>query len=122
MAPVPRSWLMTFVLFAVLSAGEQPGANNQKTAKSKDFVLEVKPAVIAPGEKAVLHWSIKGATEVVIEQISGSSPVLRKIGTFGASGSLQVQPKEDTNYVLSCEVSTTHACASVTLHVRIKQR
>ena len=59
------------------------------------FSFEVQPQVIAPGETALLRWSIKGATKVVIEEASRSSSELHKIGTFGGNGSLKVRPKED---------------------------
>lgn len=85
--------------------------------KSDDFLFEVQPRVVAVGETAVLRWSIKGATRIVIEEASDSSRELHKIGTFGDSGKLQVWPKEG-----SCEGSTTYSCASVTVRVRVKQR
>jgi hypothetical protein len=90
--------------------------------KSADFVFEVEPRVIAAGESALLRWSIKGATKVLIEEASNSSRELRKLGTFGGRGSLQVRPTEDTTYVVSCEGSTTFSCASVTIRVEVKRR
>ena len=51
-----------------------------------------------------------------------SSPGLRKVGSFDSTGSLQVQPSEDTTYVFSCEGSTTYSCASVSVRVRVKRR
>jgi hypothetical protein len=72
-----------------------------------------------------LRWSIKGATKVAIEEApaSGIANQLRKLGTFeGSSGTLEVRPKENTTYVITCEGSTTYSCASVTVRVRVKQR
>jgi hypothetical protein len=54
-----------------------------ETGKSQDFLFEVQPREIAPGETAVLRWSIKGATKVTIAEASESGigrPELRKIG------------------------------------------
>jgi hypothetical protein len=95
--------------------------HEQGTRKSDDFLFEVRPRVIAPGETAVLHWSIKGATKVLIEETSESGRELRALGRFSGSGSLQVRPSEDTIYVISCQGSTTFSCASVTVHVRVRR-
>jgi hypothetical protein len=95
--------------------------HEQGTRKSDDFLFEVRPRVVGPGETAILHWSIKGAEKVLIEETSGSGHELRAIGTFGGSGSLQVHPKEDTIYVVTCEGSTTFSCASVTVRVRVRR-
>jgi hypothetical protein len=90
--------------------------------KSDEFLFDVQPRMIAPGEVATLRWSIKDATKVVIEEASDSGRELHKIGTFGGSESLQIRPKEDTTYIVSCEGSTNYSCASVTVRVRVKQR
>jgi hypothetical protein len=90
--------------------------------KSDEFLLEIQPRVIAPGEEAVLRWSIKGATKVVIEEASKSSREMHKIGAFSGSGSVHVRPTEDTTYVVTCEGATKYSCASVSVRVRVKQR
>jgi hypothetical protein len=97
-------------------------AHQQGPQKADEFVFEVQPRVIESGEKAVLHWSIKGATKVVIEEWSESRRWLRIVGTFGATGSLEVAPKEDITYLLSCEGSTTYVCATVSVRVKAKKR
>lgn len=96
--------------------------NTREDQKSSAFRFEVQPREIAPGETAILRWSIKDATKVLIEEASKSRGELRKIGNFAPIGSLLVQPKEDTTYVLTCEGSTTYSCASATLRVRVKRR
>jgi len=115
MVTLARWWFPAMLLLAPLKG--------QQAAKdSGDFTFEVRPSVIAPGETAVLHWSIKGATKVLIEEASGSRGELHKVGTFGGSGSLEIHPKEDTTYVVTCEGSTTFSCASATVRVRVKRR
>jgi hypothetical protein len=68
----------------------------------------------------------KGATKVTIAEASESGigrPELRKIGSFdGSSGTLEVKPKENTNYVITCEGSTTYTCASISVRVRVRSR
>ena len=117
--------LLALILLGMLSRGGEGAARGDRkpeASKSTEFQFEVQPREIAPGETATLRWSIKGAIKVLIEEESASSNKLRTLGTFGGSGSLQVRPREDTIYVLSCEGSTTFSCASVTVRVRVKKR
>lgn len=123
MPQAARYCLLALILLGVPSRSQDAarGADKQEKKKPDGFLFEVQPRVIAPGEPALLRWSIKGATKVVIQEASKSSSQLHKIGTFGGSGSLQVRPEEDTTYVVSCEGSTT-SCASVSIRVRVKPR
>jgi plastocyanin len=118
-----RYRLLAPALVGALSRGHDfgPGGQHPSAQKSSDFLFEVQPREIAPGDTFTWRWAIKGATKVLIEEASVSERELRRIGTFGASGSLEVQPKEDTSYVLSCEGSTTYSCVSVTVRVRGKK-
>jgi hypothetical protein len=115
-----RCWLVLLVLLRPPSGCEDPARNKQEAQQSKEFVFEVKPEVIAAGDTAILRWSIEGATKVLIEESPDSSRGLRRLGTFGATGSLQVQSREGTTYIATCEGSTTYSCASVSIRVRIK--
>ena len=112
--------LLGLVLLGTSIQGQ--AIQNPDTKKSDDFLFDVQLRIIAAGEPAMLRWSIGGATKVVLEETSDSRRGPHKIGTFGGSGSLQVHPKEDTTYVVTCEGSTTYSCASVTVHVRVEQR
>ena len=121
MVQIARYCLLAVLLLG--ASGRAIGfAHKADVQKSDDFLFEIQPRVIVAGETALLRWSIKGATKVVIEEASKSSRELHKIGTFGGSGSLQVRPTEDTTYVITCEGSTTYSCASVSIRVRVKQR
>jgi hypothetical protein len=104
--------------------GQTPSsrAEQTKSRKAEEFICEIRPREIAPGEVAVLQWSIKGATKVVIQEAPDSHiSGLRVIGEFeGASGKLEVRPKESTTYVILCEGSTTYVCASTSVRVRVK--
>jgi hypothetical protein len=119
-------WLGAFLLLGSPGQGQGDSPPRAKTEKQKsqDFLFEVRPREIAPGEAAVLRWSIKGAARVTIEEAPKSgtgSPELTKVGSFeGSSGMLEVRPKEDTTYVITCEGSTAYTCASATVRVRVK--
>ncbi len=101
-------------------------AQSRKNDASRDFVFDVQPREIAPGETAVLRWSIKGATEITLEEAPDSTighGELHKLGTFeGGTGTLQVAPVEDTTYVISCVGATKYSCASLSVRVRVKRR
>ncbi len=115
------------ILLLASAAEGQSGAHavhkeqKQATRKSEDFLFEVQPREIAPGETALLRWSIKGATRVRIDEMAGSQRQERALGTFeNSSGTLEVRPVENTTYIISCEGSTTYTCASATIRVRVK--
>ena len=120
-----RIWwccLFALVLLEAPTHGRDVVAQQQGVQKSEDFLFDVQPRTIAAGETAVLRWSIKGATKVVIEEASESRRALSTVGTFGGSGTLKVSPKENTTYVVTCEGSTTFTCASVSIRVQVKKR
>ena len=93
-----------------------------KDPKRAEFIFEVRPKVIAPGETAILRWSVKGATKVLIEASALSDRTLRELGKSGARGSIEISPKEDTIYVITCDGPTAYSCASASISVRVKQR
>ena len=111
--------LLALVLLGAPRRSQDAGRSADKQQKLDDFLFDVQPRVIAPEETALLRWSTKGATKVVIEEASKSKSQLH--GTFGGSESLKVRPKEDTTCIISCEGSTT-SCASVSVRVRPQQR
>jgi hypothetical protein len=120
-----RIWwccLFALVLVQAPTRGRDVVAQQQGAQTSEDFLFDVQPRIIVAGETAVLRWSIKGATKVVIEEASESRRTLSTLGTFGGSGTLKVSPKQDTTYVVTCEGSTTYSCASVSLRVQVKKR
>jgi len=92
--------------------------------KSPEFVFEIRPREIAPGQVAVLRWSIKGAERIAIQEAPDSGTRgLREIGKFeGDHGTLEVRPTESTTYVIVCEGATTYACASASVRVQVKRR
>jgi hypothetical protein len=119
-------WLAALLLLGSCGPGQGASRSGAQTEpqKSQDFLFEVRPSQIAPGEAAVLRWSIKGATRVTIEEAPASgagSPELTRVGSFEkSSGTFEVRPKADTIYVITCEGSTTYTCASATIRVRVK--
>ena len=103
-------------------APAQQSARHQSARDAGDFFVEIQPKLITPGEVATIRWHIKSATRVVIEEVRSSTGKLRKIGEFGAEGSMEVRPVEDMTYVLNCEGATSYSCASVSIRVREKKK
>ena len=120
---IGRACLLVFLLSALDSSRAAAAESSGIVQKGGDFVFEIHPRIVAPGETAVLRWSIKGATRVSIEEGAESKRELRNLGTFdGGRGTLEVKPRENTTYVIICEGSTTYTCASVSVRVRVKRR
>jgi len=123
MAQIARYCFLALVLLEASWSQDVARAAQQKgSQKSEDFLFDVQPRTIAAGETAVLRWSIKGATKVLIEEAPESRRTLSTVGTFGGSGTLKVSPKENTTYVVTCEGSTTYSCASVSIRVQVTRR
>ena len=123
-----RLWPLALLALG-MAVGFAPGTprvdQKQKDKASSDFIFEAKPKEITAGETVVLRWFIKGATKVTIEEASetrSGGVALKKLGTFdGSSGTLEVKPESTTSYVISCEGSTSFACASVTVRVHVRE-
>ena len=121
MRGVVRYCLLGVVVLVALNRS-QAIAQVVEAREPGDVIFEVKPRVIMAGETAVLHWSIKGATKVLIEEAPKSTRRLRKIGTFGGTGGVEVRPTERTTYVISCQGPTTGSCLSFAVRIRVKPR
>ncbi len=121
----PSALLVLGIAVSLVPAAA-PAAQKQKDKASSDFIFEAKPKQITAGESVVLRWSIKGATKVTLEEAAetrSGSVALKKLGTFdGSSGTLEVKPESTTSYVISCEGSTSFACASVTVRVHVREK
>jgi hypothetical protein len=96
--------------------------HDEAAPRSDDFVFDVQPRIIAPGDAAVLRWWIRGTAKVLIEEAPAGASGLTSIGTFAGSGTLEVHPAGDTIYVISCEGATTYSCASTTVRVRSRSK
>ena len=81
------------------------------------------PRVISPGESATLAWETRGVVSVAMAWGPESNPrgnMQRRTG-LPPLGTMTVQPKEDTVYVLECETDAGQVCMSASASVRVKQ-
>jgi len=81
------------------------------------------PRIINPGEKVVLGWDAHNAREVILEQAVDPHADIRasfqQLGTFPASGTLEVHPKTNTTYVVSYDDETI-GCSSASVQIIVK--
>ena len=89
-------------------------------AAADAFFFVAEPPVIEAGGTSVLRWNVPGATSVVIEQAAATDK-LRPLGEFAATGTVQVNPTQDSTYVISCQGAAV-SCASVVVRVRTARR
>jgi len=84
--------------------------------------FEVNPRVINRGQSVTLSWQTRGAGTVAIEWAPQNQPrgkMVRRAG-LPASGTLVVQPPEDTVYVLECEADEGRTCMTMSATVRVR--
>lgn len=117
-------WLVSLLLVTALSCSQRvispPEVPTGRIVHT--FMLEASPPVIYAGDSTILRWSIEIADEVTIEEAPRSTGKLRTMGTFNATGSLQVTPAEDTTYVISCTGATGYSCVAKAVRIRVKRR
>ena len=80
-----------------------------------------KPQRYHAGQFAYLEWKTRGVDSVYVEWMPDANPRSRSQRRAGLppTGSLEVQPKNTTRYVLGCE-STDHVyCASQSVTVEV---
>lgn len=79
--------------------------------------------IIHRGQSVVLLWEARNTSEVTLEQAVDPNADIRaefkSLGTFPASGTLEVHPQESTTYVVSCG-SEIIGCSSASVHIIVK--
>lgn len=83
----------------------------------------VHPRVVHPGQAAMLHWDARNASEVLLEEAADPHADIkaefRSLGTFPASGTLEVRPQVTTIYMVSCGDETI-GCSSASVRVIVR--
>ena len=80
-----------------------------------------KPPRIHAGQSAYLEWKTRGVDSVYIEWMPDANPRSRSQRRAGLppAGTLEVQPKTTTRYVLGCESADHVYCASQSVTVEV---
>jgi hypothetical protein len=122
-----RAHAIAFALFAMAGSCthariEVPGFPVKNSPLVSRFIA--RPEVIHKGQKVVLTWNTKNATDVLLEEAAdaaGGAPdeMLHEIGRFPASGTHEVRPELTTRYVISCG-SEPVGCAAASVTVLVK--
>ena len=99
-----------------------PAAEERLGPEVVSFTAE--PKVITAGQTARLRWTVRDSGQVWIEEapealIGTEAGRLRTIGAFNGSGTLEVHPRQTTEYVLNCEGSGGGACVSLSVKVKV---
>jgi hypothetical protein len=79
------------------------------------------PRTVKQGESVTLQWETRGATSVAIEWGPEHNPrgLNGKRTGLPPSGTMTLQPEEDTVYVLECDTPEGQTCMSASTRVRV---
>jgi len=81
------------------------------------------PRIVSPGASSTLAWETRGVASVALEW----GPVWGPRGNremhpgLPPTGTMTVEPKENTIYVLECETTSGTMCMSQSVTVQVKQ-
>src|ERR1700722_17665460 len=115
------------ILLFLLPVSVTPGAIRSRAepvgpAISRGIVsFTATPRMVKPGESVTLQWETRGATSVAIEwgpehNTRGS---MQKRTGLPPSGTMTLQPEEDTVYVLECDTPEGQTCMSASTRVHV---
>lgn len=113
---------LLFVLVATLGI-MRTGIASIGPANTPEIVyFTATPRVISRGESVTLAWKTSGLASVAMEwkpeyHLRGA---MQKLNGLPPSGTMIVQPREDTIYVLECESASGDMCISASASVRVK--
>lgn len=101
---------------------EVPAPRNWTSPQVTRFVAH--PDVVRLGQKALLTWNVRNVSQVLLEEAQEGdrrSPqrYLHSLGEFPANGSLWVEPKATTTYVISCGPADERGYGCVSVSVRV---
>jgi len=127
---MPRALLtISLIAFATSAchsrAARVPNAAESLGSAIASFTASLK--TVAPGEPVVLSWRVRGAEEVVLQgapqaPADREEGMLKDIGKFPATGSVEVRPEKSMVYVLSCEGTKGSSCASLSVRVPVSAK
>src|SRR5215469_10065609 len=121
-----RLFIMLFLLLAVAVAlgvvrSLAPGVGSG-TGYPEIVSFKATPRVISLGDSSVLSWETRGTTSLAMEWTPERAPRgnMQRVTGLPPSGTMTVQPKEDTVYVLVCETPSDSTCASMSVTVQVR--
>jgi hypothetical protein len=118
---------LSILLFLLLAIAATPGAIRSRTESigppiSHGIVsFTATPRIVKPGESITLQWETRGATSVAIEWGPEHNPrgLNAKRTGLPPSGTMSLQPEEDTVYVLECDTPEGQTCMSASTRVHV---
>jgi hypothetical protein len=114
-------WLLFlfFVLAMTMGVVGKTGPQGGLGISPEIASFTATPRIVVPGENVTLTWKTRGAVSVTIEWGPEDHPrgTLQQRTGLPGSGTLVMQPRENTVYVLSCETATGVMCMSASTTV-----
>ena len=79
--------------------------------------------IVHRGQSVTLRWEARNTSQVMLEQAVDPNADIRAqftpLGTFPASGTLEVRPNDSITYVVSCG-NELIGCSSASVHILVK--
>jgi hypothetical protein len=121
-------WTLFCLLFLFPALTIPLGVARSRAAESGRVIspeivsFTATPRVVSPGESATLAWKTRGVASVALEWGPEYHPRgrMQKRTGLDPSGTMTVQPREDTVYVLECETDAGEMCMLASATVRMK--
>lgn len=118
-----RTLLLVSILLLVLAATLAVMRSRAARGGGPPAILSFAASApeIRDGESVTITWETQGVPSVALEWGSGLRPrdTMQKQVGLPPSGSMILQPREDTIYVLECETAPAPLCTS-SVSVRVK--
>jgi hypothetical protein len=119
---------LLWLLFLLLALATALGVMRSRAARIDPAIspeitsFTATPTVISPGESVTLAWKTRGALSVAMEwgpEYHVRRAMQKRTG-LPPAGTMTVQPKENTVYVLECEVASGQMCMLASATVRMR--
>jgi hypothetical protein len=120
--------ILVLSLFVLAAIAAVRGAARSRVdtigpARSAEIVsFTATPRTIKPGESVTLAWETRGAASVTLKwspERRTRAGMQRRTG-LPPSGTLRVEPEEDTIYVLECEQASGQVCMAASASIRVR--
>ncbi len=113
--------LLLFVLVATLGVMRTRVASSGAPNPPEIVSFTATPRIVSRGESVTLAWKTSGLASVAMEWGPDYHPrgTMQKRNGLPPSGTMIVQPKENSTYVLECETASGDMCMSASVSVRV---
>lgn len=115
--------LLVFALATTLGTRQTQAGQDGLGVYPEIYTFKATPSVIRPGQSVTLSWKTRGTTSVTMdfgpEQHHTRDNMQRRAG-LPSSGTMTVNPKEDTVYEMKCDTVAGPMCLTASVTVRMQ--